>query len=154
MSITLSFLMFLWCHCCGSDDKRSFFAPFFPQPISQTTFLSPLVTASPSPGSIISTPYQSLPSGALFTLYRLDTVESRPNIFIEVKYGYCHPKSNKQGPTRPMMRLLATFSFFIFLTTFFIFSLSSSFLPPRCSFLPVPRPSFLLIPLFSTSRTV
>ena len=56
-----------------------------------------------------------------------------------------------------MMRPLATFSFFNFFNNFFIFSLSSSFLPPHPSFLLVPPsssslfppcPSFLLIPLF------
>ena len=66
----------------------------------------------------------------------------------------------KQGTARPMMRPLATFSFFIFLSYFFIFSLSSSLVPPRSSFLLVPpsysfllppRSSFLLVPPSSSS---
>ena len=43
----------------------------------------------------------------------------------------------EQGPVRPMMRPLATFSFFIFLKTF--------------SFFHSPRPSFLLVPPSSSS---
>ena len=61
----------------------------------------------------------------------------------------------KNKTQRSTMRPQATFSFFCFFTTFSFFSLSSSLLPPRRSFLRVHpssspilplRPSFLLVP--------
>ena len=66
----------------------------------------------------------------------------------------------KNKTRRSTMRPQATFSFFIFFYNFFIFSLSSSLLPPRRSFLRIPpysssllppRPSFLLVPPSSLS---